>query len=275
LLDEKDSSPVLPNGSRLVARLEAAVTTAVKTPAVAAIEYNYERDGEIVIPAGTKAFGELQQANRTGVVSLRFNRLEMADGTIEEINGTAISLTYGPLQGSVTGNNVAKRVLVRSLAGIGATAAFLVGGPGGLSGASGGLDNTILLRERIATNAGLAGDQEVSNLAVNQQLVVTVPANTRFFIVLQQDNKGSRGRSSRPTPSATPGAPPNGLTQYASTGNAVLPTAQELQQLIELKSEINRMYQQAAIGQPPSPAVDSASADHATATATAITETQP
>jgi hypothetical protein len=116
LLDEKDNSPLLPNGSRLVARLEAAVTTAVKTPAVAAIEYNYERDGEIVVPAGTRAFGELQQANRTGVVSLRFNRLEMADGTIEEINGTAISLTYGPLQGSVTGNNVAKRILVGSVA---------------------------------------------------------------------------------------------------------------------------------------------------------------
>jgi hypothetical protein len=49
----------LPTGTRLVARLQTPVSSAVKTPVVAAIEYNYERDGETVIPAGSKAFGEL------------------------------------------------------------------------------------------------------------------------------------------------------------------------------------------------------------------------
>jgi hypothetical protein len=44
------------------------VSSAVKTPVVAAIEYNYERDGEIVIPAGSKAFGELSQVNDQGYV---------------------------------------------------------------------------------------------------------------------------------------------------------------------------------------------------------------
>jgi hypothetical protein len=71
LLERKNSG--FPNGSRLVARLQAAVSTAVKTPVVASIEYNYERDGEIIIPAGTKAFGELQQANRQGIVSVHFH----------------------------------------------------------------------------------------------------------------------------------------------------------------------------------------------------------
>ena len=70
LLERKNSG--FPNGSRLVARLQAAVSTAVKTPVVASVEYNYERDGEIIIPAGTKAFGELQQANRQGIVSVHF-----------------------------------------------------------------------------------------------------------------------------------------------------------------------------------------------------------
>ena len=79
MLERKNSG--FPNGSRLVARLQAAVSTAVKTPVVASIEYNYERDGEILIPAGTKAFGELQQANRQGIVSLRFHTLQMPDGT--------------------------------------------------------------------------------------------------------------------------------------------------------------------------------------------------
>jgi hypothetical protein len=116
---------LLPAGSRLVARLQAAASTAVEAPVMAAIEYNYEREGEIVIPAGTKTFGELQQANRSGIVSVRFHTLEMADGTSEKIEGTAMSLEYGPLKGNVSGSNRAKRILVRSLAGVATMAAYL------------------------------------------------------------------------------------------------------------------------------------------------------
>jgi hypothetical protein len=240
---ERRSSSLLPNGSRLVARLQAAASTAVRTPVVAAVEYNYERDGEIVVPAGTKAFGELQQANRNGIVSVRFHTLEMPDGTSERIDGTAMSLEYGPLKGAVSGSNKAKRILVRSLTGVGTMAAYLVGGPGGFSGASGQLNNSILLRERIASNAGLAGEQEMMNLALNEQIVVTLPANTRFFIVLQ-DSGGER-TPARITPAGSqPGV------QYAASGNAGLPTAQELRELIELKSELNRMYREAAPTRP-------------------------
>jgi Bacterial conjugation TrbI-like protein len=227
----RGTNRLLPNGSRLMARFQTAVSTAVKAPVVAAVEYNYERDGEIIIPAGTKAFGELQQANRSGVVTVRFHTLEMQDGTTEQINGTAMDLSYGPLKGSVSGSNAAKRILVRSLTGIGSMAAFLVGGPGGLSGASGPLDNSILLRERIASNAGLAGDQELTSMSLNENVVITVPANTRFFIVLQ-DSTGDR-----PAPRAARAQE----FQDASTTNSVLPTAQELRELIELKSELNQM----------------------------------
>ena len=45
-----NSEPVidlgLPTGSRLRARLESAASTAVRTPVLAVIEYNYEREGE-------------------------------------------------------------------------------------------------------------------------------------------------------------------------------------------------------------------------------------
>src|SRR5579884_2194695 len=239
-LIERRSSSLLPNGSRLVARLQAAASTAVKAPVVAAIEYNYERDGEIVVPAGTKAFGELQQANRNGIVAVRFHTLERPDGTSEKIDGTAMSLQYGPVKGSVSGSNKAKRILVRSLTGVGTMAAYLVGGPGGFSGASGQLNNSILLRERIASNAGLAGEQEMMNLAMNEQIVVTVPANTRFFIVLQ-DSGGER----TPAMLAPAGSQPG--IQYAGSGNSGLPTAQELRELIELKSELNRMYRDVAV----------------------------
>jgi hypothetical protein len=239
LLERRSSSP-LPDGSRLVARLQAAASTAVRAPVVAAIEYNYERNGEIVVPAGTKAFGELQQANRNGIVSVRFHTLETPDGTSEKIDGTAMSLEYGPLKGAVSGSNRAKRILVRSLTGVGTMAAYLVGGPGGFSGASGQLNNSILLRERIASNAGLAGEQEMMTLALNEQIVVTIPANTRFFIVLQ-DSGGER-TPARVTPASA--KPP---IQYAAAANSALPTAQELRELIELKSELNRMYRDEAV----------------------------
>ena len=71
-IERKGVSTLLPTGSRLVARLQTAVSSAVKTPVIAVIEYNYERDGEIVIPAGTKAIGQLTQANQNGQVGLRF-----------------------------------------------------------------------------------------------------------------------------------------------------------------------------------------------------------
>jgi hypothetical protein len=236
LLERKNSG--FPNGSRLVARLQAAVSTAVKTPVVASIEYNYEREGEIIIPAGTKAFGELQQANRHGIVSVHFHTLQMPDGTVQKIDGTAMSLGYGPLKGSVSGSNRLKRVLVRSLTGVGEMASFLVGGPGGFAGASGQLDNSILLRERIASNAGLAGEQEFTSLAANEQIIVTVAANTRFFIVLVDSSNQDR------SPRLTPTGGQRGQMQLAAARESALPSASELQELIDLKSELNRMYQQ-------------------------------
>ncbi len=94
----------LPPGTRLVARLQTAVSTAVKAPVVAVIETHYERDGEIVVPAGTKAFGELQNASRSGFVGIRFHTVQMPDGATQKIDAGAMSLTFGPLKGQVTGS---------------------------------------------------------------------------------------------------------------------------------------------------------------------------
>jgi hypothetical protein len=65
VLEESDFVTLLPPGTRLVARLESAVSTRVKEPVVAVIEYNFERGGEIVVPAGAKAIGQLRQADRS------------------------------------------------------------------------------------------------------------------------------------------------------------------------------------------------------------------
>jgi len=144
--------------------LQTAVSTAVKTPVVAVIEAHYERDGEIVVPAGTKAIGELQSANRSGLVGIRFHSLQLPQGATEAIEGNALSLQFGPLKGQVTGTNRGKQFLARALSGVGTVAAFAVGRPGGLS-LSGPMDNSILLRERVAQNIGIAGEQELTSLA--------------------------------------------------------------------------------------------------------------
>ncbi|MGC1223250.1 MAG: hypothetical protein WA872_15855, partial [Candidatus Sulfotelmatobacter sp.] len=60
----------LATGTRLRARLESAASTAVRTPVLAVIEYNYERDGEIIVPAGAKAVGHIRNGDRSGYVDI-------------------------------------------------------------------------------------------------------------------------------------------------------------------------------------------------------------
>ncbi|MBY0502767.1 MAG: TrbI/VirB10 family protein [Bryobacteraceae bacterium] len=233
------TSTLLPTGTRLVARLQSAISSAVKTPVIAVIEYNYERDGEVVIPAGTKAIGELAQTNQNGDIGLRFTALEMPDGSPETIEGSGVSLNYGPLKGTVNGRGGAKRALVRSLTGIGSMAAYLVGGRsyGGLSGP---IDQSILLRERIASNVGLAGEQELMRMAYTQNIVITLPGNTRFYIVLQE------AATTAAASDTLPASVRNSRSNLAGADAQALPTAAELRELVALKNELNRMYREVA-----------------------------
>ena len=89
-----------------------------------------------------------------------------------------------PLKGEVSGKNTGKKILSRTLSGVGTIAAYVVGSGGA------GLNRTItgetLLRDRVAGNIALAGEQELMNAAYAQNISVTVPANTRFYVVLQK-----------------------------------------------------------------------------------------
>ena len=232
VLEQSQVLNTLSPGTRLVARLEAPVSTAIKEPVVAVIEYNYERDGEIAVPAGSRAVGQLRQVDRSGYVDIRFDTLEMPDGTTQKMDGAAMDLKFGPLKGSVAGKKTGTKFLVRSLTGVGTIAAYLVGAGGG-AGFNGPLSESALLRERVANNVGIAGDQELNELGFNQNIVVTVPANTRFYIVLENAAIAKNG-----TQAAT----------LASTGSrsAPLPSADELRQLMQLKQELSVMYQQAS-----------------------------
>jgi hypothetical protein len=230
----------LPPGTRLVARLESPVSTALKnTPAVAAIEYNYSRDGEIVIPAGSKAFGKLENANEHGFVELAFDVIDLPDGTSQRIDGFGESLTYQPIKGSVTGRNIGLQLLVQSLTGIGSIAAATVGNRGG-TGINDSLSNNVILRERLSENMAMAGQNQMSSLAYRQNIVVTVPGNTRFYLVLGRSDKAREGSSERspitnPVPAQVPAAP--------SVQNASMET-QYMQELDSLKRQLDQLSRQ-------------------------------
>jgi hypothetical protein len=230
--DNEEESLALPADTRLVARLQAPVSSVVAAPVVAVVEYNYERDGQIVLPAGAKVFGRLAQVNSSGYVGIQFNQVEMPDGTSEKIDASAMDLNFGPLKGYVSGKKTGTKFLVRSLTGLGTLASYLVGPQA--SSSDGLISTNTLMRERLADNVATAGQEELNGLAFNQNLVVTVPGNTRFFIVVQKQTSDHVASSSG--------------TRNASGGNAGpdggVPTLEELRQLIQLKQEINEPYAQ-------------------------------
>jgi len=220
-----NSEPVidlgLPTGSRLRARLESAASTAVRTPVLAVIEYNYEREGEIIVPAGAKAVGHIQQADRSGYMTIQFDSLMMPDGVAIPIEGVATNLSLGPPKGKVEGKNTGKNVLVRSLSGIGEVGAMLVG--------RGNLDQPLseedMLRERVSNNVGEASDEQVSRLALSEHVVVTIPANTAIYVVLEKTG-GSSTASGKTT---------LGSSQSTSSANT-----DQLRQLLQLQRELQQ-----------------------------------
>jgi hypothetical protein len=83
----ESGAPLVPSlglgtGARLSARLASVVTTAVDVPVVAINEYTYELNGDIAVPAGTKAVGRVRQGDRSGYVSINFDHLEMPDKSV-------------------------------------------------------------------------------------------------------------------------------------------------------------------------------------------------
>ncbi len=211
----------LATGTRLRARLESAASTAVRTPVLAVIEYNYERDGEIIVPAGAKAVGHIRNGDRSGYVDIQFDSLLMPDGAVVPIEAAATGLDLRPLKGKVEGKNTGKNVLVRSLSGIGQAGAMLVG-QGSLNQP---LSESDLMRERVSNNVGEAGDEEVSRLAITQHIVVTISADTPIYVVLEQAPKTNQG-SQQPSGRGVP------------TSNSA--NAEQLRQLLQLQQELNQ-----------------------------------
>jgi hypothetical protein len=170
--------------------------------------------------------------NSSGYVGIQFNRVEMPDGTPEKIDASAMDLNFGPLKGQVAGKKTGTKFLVRSLAGLGTVASYLVGPQGW--GSTGLISTNALMRERLANNIAAAGQEQLNGLAFNQNLVVTIPGNTRFYIVVQKPSSDHAGTASG-VPSTT--------TSATGLSNSV-PTLEELRQLIQLRREIDELYTQ-------------------------------
>jgi DNA-directed RNA polymerase subunit E'/Rpb7 len=172
-------------GTRVQARLETQASTAVSAPVVAVIEYTYSLGNQVIIPAGARVYGQLQQADRSGAVSIKFSEIELLDGNREKIEAIGTSLELGPIKGTVTGKNTGKNFLVRTAAGIGSVAAMLVG-----NNTSTAFSEDDLIRERIAQNVG-NGDTEIMNMAITNHIVVSVPADTPIYIVFTKREAGT------------------------------------------------------------------------------------
>ena len=173
-------------GTRIEAKLETQISSVVETPIVAVVEYTYAIGDRIVIPAGARVYGSLQQADRSGLVSVKFDEIELLDGAREKIEAVGTGLDLGPIKGSVYGKNTGKNFLVRAASGIGSVLAEVAGNNTGAA-----FSESDMLRERLAENIGTAGDTEVMSLNVNSRVVVSVPADTKIYIVFTKHTENT------------------------------------------------------------------------------------
>jgi hypothetical protein len=169
-------------GYRVTARLESMASTAVHAPVVAVVEYNYERDGEVIIPAGARVVGKITQADPSGLMNITFWSIEFPDGSSVPIDAVGADMNLQAIKGQVTGRQRGKSMLVRSLSGIGETAAMMVGAPNARSAFS----EDDLMRMQVANNIGNAGDEQIMRMLTMEHIVVSVPAGTKVYIVFEK-----------------------------------------------------------------------------------------
>ena len=173
-------------GTRIEAKLETQISSAVLTPVVAVVEYTYAIGDRIVIPAGARVYGSLQQADRSGLVSVKFEEVELLDGARVKIEAVGTGLDLGPIKGNVYGKNTGKNFLVRATSGIGSVLAAVAG-----NNSSAAFSESDMLRERLAQNIGTAGDSEIMSLNASSRVVVSVPADTKIYIVFTKHTENT------------------------------------------------------------------------------------
>ena len=85
--------------------------------------------------------------------------------------------------------------MVRAASGVGSLLAQVAG-----TNSSAAFSEQDILRQRVAENIGTAGDTEMMNLNANSRVVVSVPADTKIYIVFTKHEQ-QRSSNSRSAPS--------------------------------------------------------------------------
>jgi type IV secretory pathway VirB10-like protein len=191
----------LNEGTRISARLETQISSAIHAPVVAVVEYTYAIGNQVLVPAGARVYGKLKQADSSGEVGVDFDEIELLDGAREKITAIGEGLDLGPIRGDVYGRHNGRNFLVRAMSGLGSTATMLVG-----NNTSAAYSANDMIRQRAAENIGMAGDSQLMMLNANTHITVSVPANTRIYIVWTQRPKSQTPATARPMTqaSATP-----------------------------------------------------------------------
>jgi hypothetical protein len=165
-------------GFHVAARLEASATTSVAAPVTAVIEYNYERNGQIVLPAGSRAIGRINSADAHGNMAISFDSVDLPNGSTVPISAVAVDTNLRSLKGQVTGNSRGKAMLVATLSGIGQTTAMMLG-----NNTSTALSGQDMMRAQLSQNMGNTTDTQIAKIISNERIVVTLAAGTEFYMV--------------------------------------------------------------------------------------------
>ena len=115
---------------------------------------------------------------------MKFDEIQLLGYPAEKIDAVGKGLDLGPIKGIVTGKNTGKNLFVRSISGIGSVLAEVAG-----NNSSGAFSEDDLLRERLAENIGTAGDSELMTLNASSRIVVSVPADTKIYIVFNKQEQ--------------------------------------------------------------------------------------
>lgn len=181
----------LGSGYHVAARLESMASTALNAPVTAVVEYNYQRDGRVLIPAGARAIGKISQADPSGIMNITFTAVELPTGENIPISAIGATTSLQGIKGQVTGKSAGRSLAVRSLAGLGEAGAMLVG-QGSVNGA---VSESDLMRQRAVENIGSGADQQVMALMTTQHIVVSVPAGTEIYLIFTKSQRVSPSAS--------------------------------------------------------------------------------
>jgi hypothetical protein len=127
-------------------------------------------------------------------MNVTFSSIEFVGGETVPIEAVAADMSLAALKGNVTGKQSGKSLMVRSLSGIGETAATIVGAPS----ANSAFSENDMLRMRLADNIGNAGDEQIMRMLTMQHIVVSVPAGTEIYLIFAKSQSVTASHENAP-----------------------------------------------------------------------------